>query len=58
MSTEPLRIYTDRACSGNGYKNAEAGVGVYFYPVTTSLKPCFKAIFNQIMLRNFGLYST
>uniref|UniRef100_A0A6C0JWF4 ribonuclease H n=1 Tax=viral metagenome TaxID=1070528 RepID=A0A6C0JWF4_9ZZZZ len=61
MSTEPLRIYTDGACSGNGYKNAEAGVGVYFYPVEASLKPVSKRVKPEYLQSNnvaelFGVY--
>jgi len=27
---EPIVVYTDGACKGNGYSNAKAGMGVYF----------------------------
>ena len=25
-----INIYTDGACSGNGYKSAKAGIGIHF----------------------------
>jgi ribonuclease HI len=39
-----IKVYTDGACSNNGYENATAGVGVVFVSDKESLKPISKRV--------------
>lgn len=40
-----LNVFTDGACSANGRKNAEAGIGIYFEEDKISISEKFKTIF-------------